>query len=175
MQRQHLLFLFVWQRTLIFFTHWSWNLCLRITHAAQTLFTNDVTVCISCWWIYSDFQIARITEYFTKMISITNINLDRSCQQDALSGHDRRGEERSEWRAVTRGVEPCPQRGGIALRNRKRRGEELRNKSSPVRGVVESFSWAERCGETTVRDPVKFYFWITKAQKFILQTGSGND
>ncbi len=44
--------------------------------------------------------------------------------------------KRREGRAVTRGVEPCPRRGGIALSNRKRRGEELRNNSSPLEGGV---------------------------------------
>ncbi|MCP3663055.1 MAG: hypothetical protein GY696_11260 [Gammaproteobacteria bacterium] len=53
-----------------------------------------------------------------------------------LSGTDRR-DDNPERRAVTRGVEPCPQRGGIALSNRKRRGEELRNNASPLESAVE--------------------------------------
>ncbi len=56
-----------------------------------------------------------------------------------LSGHNRRGAELRERRAVTRGVEPCPQRGGIPLSNRKRNREALRNNSSLLDGAVDPF------------------------------------
>ncbi len=77
-----------------------------------------------------------------------------------------------ERRAVTRGVEPCPQRGGIALSNRKRRLEVKSCETTLLlwKAYWKSFSWAEWWRKTTVRGQARFYFCVTNKESLFLQT-----